>query len=1282
MASEAVVTLTSRDETAKGVKSAKANFRSLSKDVEKLSVGQVAALGGIGIAVQQSVQRFAEFDNQVREIGTLLDDVTDNSLNVMGEEIKDLSIEFGQNIDRMAKARYDAISAGFSGAADSALLLENASKLAVGGVSEVSRTTDVLTSILNSYNKTAQESGKVSDILFTTVRLGKTTINELASGMGTAAAIAPTLGIEFEELSAAVATLTAGGQSTGESITAMTGTMTAFLSPSKAMQARLNELGFETGAAAVKSLGFNEALKAVTEGANEAEKAALFPNIRAMRAVFPLVGSAAKTYEENLLEMNKAAGATDVAFEKIASGPAFRLNQTMARVEKLTIEVGEALLPLVEKVLDGVEAFTDLSEGTQQFVVVGSAAIPVVKSLFNVVGSLIGVVRTLGALTGPIGAALAGIGTVAALFVEYELEVAAARRETDEFIASIRGFSLEQIDSEVEKVNAQLVSAESQIEKYDSTLNAIAANQSETGKLLIKPFELVADQIGELIKSSSNAEFVVSSLFGLVGIEYEKLKKQGLELGVLLVAPFRFASQALEEFIDSGFDLQRLGEIWDSVFESPIAQVQLEEVQKRIDALNFERFRAGLRELSLAELESELIATNDVINQLEESVKKYTKEQEEIGNLQNASQIEELSAKLETLLAKEQAITAEIKRQKAERNTDNEGGGDSPSSGAVRLAVVPDFTAFANGFSDLKESLQNEIAELQANIALDDGVGIDTAKDREQLEQLQAKLGNLDQTFLNVARQELNIEIPEDIADNIGAIDQLIAEVDSRITDPRKFGIDTDEGQEALLAFRDFITQNNSELLDLYEDDVENYAASRARQREESILHQDMLKEFKDQYMLDEFDREMQHLEELRNLLIEHGIATEEIERTIGQRQLQIDIAKWAKRVQIAANAANQIFSVAVRIGQDTKERLRKDLDEKLSLEERSYQRREAALRKKLTVDGKLTAKGQQEIEKLKQSHEAKKDAIRKSALEREKAELSKFKAVKVAQAISNTALAVTRALSLPWPLNLAIAATVGALGAVEVSRIAAQPFQEGGIVQLPDGGKVPNRPINRQLTTFVPQGTDSVPAILTPGEAVINKSQFAKNRDIVQRILAGEIIQPQPANPFEDGGFLKAQFLFHHPLTSRFGFYKFDPQGTDTVPALLPSGVAVVSKPKFDKNRDIIEQILAGEQVRPATPFVDGGIVGDDDALPASGSLSERGDDFLLPPEVVTEGPAQGEAPPQIINNMTVIFNGFTDDTAPRIMDTPQFIRTFGDMVNNGQIRIVINNEQAEVLT
>ncbi len=416
-----VIRLLTRDFTRAGFGQADQRTRRLEASLKRAgSKMKLLGLAAAGVGVI-AVSKFAKFDKSIREISTLLGDVTENDIKVMGEEVKQMSIEFGQSIDKMAKAKYDIISAGFTEAADSAELLAVASKLATGGAADVAQTTDVLTSVLNAYGASAKDATKFSDALFTTVRLGKTTVAELSAGLGRAAAVAPTVGVSFDELSAAIATLTAGGQNTDEVMTALTATMSMFLKPSGDLKKAIQGAGFASGTAAVKSVGFFKALQLVTEGATEAELASRFPNMRAMKGVFPLIGTLAEKMGDNLSEMGKKAGATEEAFKKMQEGVQFRIDQMKQRVGAALISIGEALLPVADAVISLVEGFSKLDAPLQTAIITFGALTGVIAIFAS----------TILIALGPIGLLWAALGAGAVALGAYALTASKATKEVE-----------------------------------------------------------------------------------------------------------------------------------------------------------------------------------------------------------------------------------------------------------------------------------------------------------------------------------------------------------------------------------------------------------------------------------------------------------------------------------------------------------------------------------------------------------------------------------------------------------------------------------------------------------------------------------------------------------------------------------------------------------------------------------------------------------------------------------------------------------------------------------
>jgi hypothetical protein len=115
-------------------------------------------------------------------------------------------------------------------------------------------------------------------------------------------------------------------------------------------------------------------------------------------------------------------------------------------------------------------------------------------------------------------------------------------------------------------------------------------------------------------------------------------------------------------------------------------------------------------------------------------------------------------------------------------------------------------------------------------------------------------------------------------------------------------------------------------------------------------------------------------------------------------------------------------------------------------------------------------------------------------------------KAMNIISAIMNTAMAVGAALTLPPPASYIMAAVSGALGAVQIGIIASQQFKAA------KGGVVPGSQ----------SGMDSVNALLSPGETVINSqssSMFPELLSMVNQAGGGHSLTPQTPGKMKTSG-------------------------------------------------------------------------------------------------------------------------------------------------------------------
>ncbi len=390
-------------------------------NLKKNWIGLSAKITGTSLAVIKLVDSYAALDKKVREIGTLLRDVSERSINKMTADIKRMAIRFGQALGDMAKARYDIISAGFTKIANSARILRTSAKLAVGGVSTVGQTAKALTKILNSFRLSARQSGFAADVLFTTVRLGQTTIDELVGVLGHVTAMAHKARLGLKGLGAAMAVLTAGGLSSELSAVAFRGALLALVAPMGAAKKAMQEAGIETKHFNDGTLDLLGTLKQFKGLSLDAIRR-FIPDVRAANAVSVLSENLDKLGFA-LKAMDHAAGASDVAFQKMTKGAAFRIAQLKTKMNAAFTEMGKGLLPLYELAAAFLEIFADMPEKIKVLIVN-------IVALTAVLGTLKTVLTLIGISTGPIGWVIAGVTALAGVFVSMSDEADKATQST------------------------------------------------------------------------------------------------------------------------------------------------------------------------------------------------------------------------------------------------------------------------------------------------------------------------------------------------------------------------------------------------------------------------------------------------------------------------------------------------------------------------------------------------------------------------------------------------------------------------------------------------------------------------------------------------------------------------------------------------------------------------------------------------------------------------------------------------------------------------------------
>ena len=229
------------------------------------ALGPLVAIGAAAASLGQvfgvlKQQDFAEA--KVRSLGVNSEELRSR----LGEVSRELS---GQaSVLDLTGAAYDVASAGFNNAADAAKILKAASQGATGGFSDINTVGDATTSVLNAYGLEADKASKLVDGFIQTQNDGKIVIGEYAANIAKVAPVAAALGVPLEEVNAAVAQITAGGQGAEVTFTAL---KTAFAQVAAGKVGKEFEaLGIQIDASTLKSDGLAGTLEKIKKSGADA----------------------------------------------------------------------------------------------------------------------------------------------------------------------------------------------------------------------------------------------------------------------------------------------------------------------------------------------------------------------------------------------------------------------------------------------------------------------------------------------------------------------------------------------------------------------------------------------------------------------------------------------------------------------------------------------------------------------------------------------------------------------------------------------------------------------------------------------------------------------------------------------------------------------------------------------------------------------------------------------------------------------------------------------------
>ncbi len=315
----------------------------LGKEIGQGIRRQLTGLGAVLVAtlgVKKIINLNREFGKSLAEINTIATALTQTQKELSNQLIS-TSVAYGTSAQEQARSFYQIISAGIIDTKTANEVLIQSNKLAIGGLTTAEGAVDLLTSTINAFGKENLSAERAADILFGTVRLGKTRIEDLQSSMGLILPSAKALRVSFEDVAGAVAQLTTKGISTSEAVTQVNAVFTALLRKQEAARKLGTEVAEAFNLQALRAKGLTKFLLDlnVATGGSEIKLQKLLGRTEGVKAILSLASDGFVGLADKIKQLENSTGAADQAFLIMQGTLDFKMRQAASTFDAIILQL-------------------------------------------------------------------------------------------------------------------------------------------------------------------------------------------------------------------------------------------------------------------------------------------------------------------------------------------------------------------------------------------------------------------------------------------------------------------------------------------------------------------------------------------------------------------------------------------------------------------------------------------------------------------------------------------------------------------------------------------------------------------------------------------------------------------------------------------------------------------------------------------------------------------------------------------------------------------------------
>ncbi len=369
-----------------------------------------AMAGAFVTAGAAAIKLGADFEQSAAKASTLFGDVAVDTDN-LNKKMLELSSSTGVAATELNEALYSALSAGIPATEDMSEaigILEGSTKLAKAGFTDIDTALSATAKTLNAYGLETTEAERIQGILIQTQNKGITTVGELGATLAQVTPTAAAFNVSFENVGAALATMTAQGTPTAQATTQLNsliaelgkqGTIASNNLMKAAEGTQYAGMSFSEMTASGASLGDILSLIAEEAERNDVSMVDMFSSIEAGKAALSIASGEAQTFNSNLEAMTNTSGLVDEAYGKVTETLSSQTSILIESFKNLGIAIGTGG--------DVDSAIQNLSTSFGNFAFV---ALPVVGQVVSgLLGAFMNLPTPILVVVGALGSLAAGI---------------------------------------------------------------------------------------------------------------------------------------------------------------------------------------------------------------------------------------------------------------------------------------------------------------------------------------------------------------------------------------------------------------------------------------------------------------------------------------------------------------------------------------------------------------------------------------------------------------------------------------------------------------------------------------------------------------------------------------------------------------------------------------------------------------------------------------------------------------------------------------------------------